>query len=67
MDEHTEKSLSKIEVHILCLQDENDRLAKQIAEARAALLAILEAVPGTDDAADRVQRIVSEALAGRSE
>jgi len=39
-------------------------LEKQLAEARDALIAVRDAVPGTDDAAYQVQRIVSEALAG---
>jgi len=42
-------------------------LQAQLGEVRAALLAIREAVPWTDDAADRVQLIVSKALAGEEE
>lgn len=37
-------------------------LKARIAELEAALVDIREAMPGTDDAADRVQRIISTAL-----
>ncbi len=37
-------------------------LIERIALLEAALRSIKAAMPGTDDAADRVQRIVSEAL-----
>ena len=40
----------------------NDELKARIAELEAALVDIREAMPGTDDAADRVQRIISTAL-----
>ncbi len=39
-----------------------DELKARIAELEAALVDIREAMPGTDDAADRVQRIISTAL-----
>jgi len=61
-DENKEKSqeLAARDIRIAELEAESDRL-------RDALLAVKKAVPGTDDAAYRVQCIVSEALAGRED
>ena len=50
----------------LCEQVKDD-MKERISLLEAALRGIRDAMPGTDDAADRVQRLISKALQDQGE